>query len=139
MPIYTLVPGAGLNFVYLQHNITKIIWQPKRHKLCYSHLYLVQSEFEATLAVTSHFTVFELKRDYPHFIIFWDEGHSDIRWRKIVILEEFHRNFADNRILIGNLPNSDITDIKLVCIHCGSAGVNSRFLYPLGSKDISKH
>lgn len=80
-------------------NYGEPFWLHSRHTTCFAHMYILTSTKDAQVAITSHFIHFDLTKESPHFVIFW-EYSKHIEMREYTRMKQFAGSFMDYRILI---------------------------------------
>lgn len=112
-------------------------WLQKRHNGCSAHLYFIQNEWNLRDAVVYHFIDFNLKKESPNFIIFWNIGDALINYGKYFKYQEFYGTFTDYRIWIDKQTSGFDYAVSLVCIICVYKA-NTKLVYPVHPSRLSK-
>lgn len=84
---------------YENINYTKPIWLYTKHTTCYSHLYFVNSWVDMEKAVLFHFVDFDLQKDTPNYIIFWQVDDFEI-FPALFLEQEFYGAHMDYRLFV---------------------------------------
>lgn len=71
-------------------------------------------------AVGFHFVDFNVRKESPHYIIFWDNANSRLSWNTQFLKEEFYNNFEDIRLYVGIPSENFERRVGLICIFCAA-------------------
>lgn len=93
-------------------------WLFKRYTSCYSHLYIIENTKDLLSAIRYHFVDFDLRRESPNYVIFWDLFDIRNSYKSLFAHQEFHGTFMDYRLVIRKSTKTSLFDVSLVCIIC---------------------
>lgn len=120
-------------------NFSASVWLNRKHSLCFSHLYLIQTKSDLTTVITSHFEDPELQQETPDIIIFWDNAQFHLNWEENFRAKQFYTGFTDYRLYVGkhgNITNAAV-DLKLICILCSTLQTRDKNLQAFDEVNIA--
>lgn len=89
---------------------------------CWVHLYFIESQEELDIAIDYNFVDFDLRREEPRYIIFWNiaTDSNSIFWSKAFLSQNFYSHFQDTRLVIQKENGAE--HLSMVCIICSLLG-----------------
>lgn len=118
---------------YQSDNYTKPIWKLTKHTTCYTHLYFLSSRRDLKKSVLFHFVDFDLRKDSPDYIVFWQVNGFPIDY-EIFDQHEFYGTHMDYRLWVSFSYLQNEIQISLLCANCW---VSDEYFYRFSSSSIS--